>query len=98
MQELQASRAHAPRCVNPPPRACSEGWGESEAVPAPARHGRAVGQVFGGFERHTRGIGGKLLKQMGYRRGGGLGRHGQGIVEPLQPAMLKRRAGLGATR
>lgn len=61
-------------------------------VPATAPHPTSM---FGGFERHTRGIGGKLLKQMGYRGGHGLGRNGQGIVNPIQPRKLKKRAGLG---
>ena len=46
------------------------------------------------FERHSRGIGSKLLMKMGYE-GKGLGKHAQGIVEPIVVEERPRYFGIG---
>ena len=57
----------------------------------------SVGLQYGQFERHTRGIGSKLMLQMGYLgAGSGLGREKQGIAEPLKAAQRPKKLGLGA--
>ncbi|XP_023691073.1 zinc finger CCCH-type with G patch domain-containing protein [Paramormyrops kingsleyae] len=45
---------------------------------------------FGGWEAHTRGIGSKLMSKMGYEFGKGLGRNGEGRVEPVLAVVLPK--------
>ena len=48
----------------------------------------------GSFEKHTRGIGSKLMSNMGYE-GKGLDKHAQGIVEPIMVEERPKYLGLG---
>lgn len=50
----------------------------------------------GNWEQHTRGIGAKLLLQMGYEPGRGLGKELQGIAQPVQAHLRKGRGAIGA--
>jgi len=58
---------------------------------------RCAGQEFGGFERHTKGVGSRILEKWGFAgQGAGLGREGLGIAEPIMVTRREKGLGLGA--
>ena len=55
-----------------------------------------LGKGFGDWEKHTRGIGAKLLMQMGYEAGKGLGKNLQGRASIVEAHLRKGRGAIGA--
>ncbi|XP_026314585.1 septin-interacting protein 1 [Hyposmocoma kahamanoa] len=55
-----------------------------------------IGGNMGTWEKHTKGIGAKLLLQMGYQPGKGLGKDLQGISAPVEATIRKGRGAIGA--
>lgn len=72
------------------------GMGRRHLRYIPGSRGNASEQDFGKWERHTRGIGLKLLLQQGYKPGKGLGKDLQGISEPIEAKQRKGRGAVGA--
>ncbi|CAH8391389.1 unnamed protein product [Eruca vesicaria subsp. sativa] len=53
------------------------------------------GADIGAFEIHTRGFGSKMMAKMGFIEGGGLGKEGKGIAQPIEAIQRPKSLGLG---
>jgi hypothetical protein len=52
-------------------------------------------QDIANFQKHTKGIGMKMLSKFGYMKGKGLGKHGQGRAQPIEVRERPLHEGLG---
>ena len=52
-------------------------------------------KALGDWEKHTKGIGSRLLAKMGYVPGSGLGKEGEGRLEPVQAMVFPPGRSLG---
>lgn len=49
----------------------------------------------GAFEMHTKAFGSRMLEKMGFVEGSGLGKNGQGMVNPIEAIKRPKSLGLG---
>jgi len=68
----------------------------STTTTTPRTKKEKIDSKFAEFERHTKGFGLKMLQKYGYKVGKGLGKSGQGIVNPIEAHKRVRKVGLGA--
>ncbi|ESQ49084.1 hypothetical protein EUTSA_v10020109mg [Eutrema salsugineum] len=57
--------------------------------------GATNGAYIGAFEVHTKGFGSKMMAKMGFIEGGGLGKDGKGIAQPIEAVQRPKSLGLG---
>ena len=57
--------------------------------------GKKTTATFGYWEKHTKGIGSKLMAKMGYVHGSGLGKEKEGRIDPIEAVIYPPGRSLG---
>lgn len=92
--------------ANQPMSFVSSGTMQSDAVEITAVDSQEMGEnrknkgvvgttSYGSFEVHTKGFGSRMMAKMGFIEGGGLGKDGQGMAEPIEAVQRPKSLGLG---
>jgi len=68
---------------------------DSEETDSANKKGATSSANVGSFEVHTTGFGSKMMAKMGYTEGGGLGKNGQGMAQPIEVIQRPKSLGLG---
>ena len=80
----------------PPPRPAGRGITEEQRrQQAASKPGEKLDRDFAAFESHSKGFGSKMLEKMGWTRGSAIGKHAQGVVNPLEQKLRPNSMGLG---
>uniref|UniRef100_A0A7N0RFY0 G-patch domain-containing protein n=1 Tax=Kalanchoe fedtschenkoi TaxID=63787 RepID=A0A7N0RFY0_KALFE len=66
----------------------------NETNKAPSINNEVTSSSYGAFEVHTTGFGSRMMAKMGFS-GGGLGKDGQGMSEPIEVTKRPKSLGLG---
>ncbi|CAM8877811.1 unnamed protein product [Rhodiola kirilowii] len=90
--------------LNPKDHSSKKGFSDSMPFPPGVGGSRPVGDSHGQtFEVITpnkaideNNVGNRMLRNMGWNEGSGLGKDGSGMVEPVQAQAMDARAGLGS--
>lgn len=102
--EKKQSRRKGVSLVDQPVSFVSSGIMQSETIESRTFDSEEKNDAAGGhegtskqgtFELHTKGFGSKMMAKMGFVEGGGLGKDGQGMVEPIEVIKRPKSLGLG---
>ncbi len=83
--------AEASQHAAPPPAPPAAARASQRAPPSTSSEKADRG--FGNFEKHSKGFGSRMLQKMGWKQGTGLGKKGDGVLNPLEQKL--RPAGMG---